>query len=126
MHIIEICKFINKIIFNDLDIQSKINDKIFQLIQKNGTDKPFIVTSRGTVSSTATKDKRIDNSVLVHIDIYTLKYTEGIELQILIDKAVTGSHIIDNERFTCIIDEFSESFSDDSFVQSIVINVLLS
>jgi hypothetical protein len=74
MHALEICKHINHIIYNDINIKSKINDRIFQLISKSNTEKPYITTSRGNINSTVTKDKRIDNTVMVHIEIYALKY----------------------------------------------------
>jgi len=52
IHPLQIPKYINKIIFDDPDINQIIDDRIYQLVASNGTNKPFIVSSRGTINST--------------------------------------------------------------------------
>lgn len=129
MHPLEVTKHINKIIYDDPVVKSFIDDRIFQLIQKNGIQeqsKPYIISSRGSVSSTATKDKRTDNTVSYTVDIYSILYTEQVNIAIQVDNAISGTHNVNGEYFYCIVDEFIESFHDDRFLQSITFTVRLN
>ena len=127
IHPLQIPKYINKIIFDDPDINQIIDDRIYQLVASNGTNKPFIVSSRGTINSTQTKDKRIDNTVMFTFDIYSDNYYEQVDIQMLIDKQVSGTHQTPTgEYFYCIVSDFNEQWVGDCYNQQITFQVRLT
>ena len=127
MHVLNIQEEINSLLFNDMYINNFIGDRIFQLKQTD-TVKPYLISSRGTINSTGTKDKRIDNTVMFTIDVYSTRYDEAVEIQILIDEQISGTHTQnDGSFFYCIVDEFNELFDGvDTFNQSITFRVQLT
>ena len=125
MQAIKIQKTINNIIANDPAINSKINDKIFQLVAKNGTDRPFIISSRNAIEMTKTKDINYVNNVGYTIDIYSDNYYESIDIQEQVINQLSGQHQdIDTNKYIWITFEgITETGFEDAFLQSLIFNI---
>lgn len=126
MHSLEVSKYVNHIIINDPEIDKIIDGNLFQLFSKQGSVKPYIISSRGTLSYQLTKDVRQDKSIGIIIDIYTDIYQQGVELQIKLDKLLSKTHHIDGNFFYMYVEDFSEMYQNDSYIQTISFVVVLS
>lgn len=113
---------IYNILKNDSILSALVGDRIFPLIAQTGTIMPFLIYNRSNVTSTLTKDKRIDNEVQTTIDMVTSKYLQGIDIAIRIDEILSGNHVTSNGSFYTYVQSFSESYSDEAYIQTIIFN----
>jgi hypothetical protein len=87
-------------------------------------NKPYIIFGRTGTTPTQTKDGRI-NKVQLTFDIYSSEYAQGVDIAVRVDEALRGEHTTERGNFGCYTEIFSESCSEDDFVQTITFNNIL-
>lgn len=112
---------IGKAIFKNLD--SILKGKVFPLIADQGTEFPFIVYRRNSITPAATKDRMIyKDDTQLEIIVASSTYAGGIEIAEQVRAKLenlrgnfNGIQINDTELISA-----DESFSEDAFIQKLI------
>ena len=120
---------IGKVVLNILlkELADKVNDRIYPLIADETTEFPFIVYQRSGFNPQNTKDNS-DENVIIDLVIAAESYAESIDIAIRVREALehkrgTFSNIYIED---IIIEDASEDYIDNTFLQSITIRVILN
>lgn len=108
-------------------LADKVNDRIYPLIADETTEFPFIVYQRSGFNPQNTKDYSNEN-VIIDLVIAAESYAESIDIAIRVREALehkrgTFSNIYIED---IIIEDASEDYIDNTFLQSITIRVILN
>jgi hypothetical protein len=122
MHPLKLNIEIYNILRNDSVLSSSVGERIFPLVAQAGTAMPFLIYNRSNVTSSLTKDRRIDEEVQTSIDVVTARYSQGIDIAVRLDKILSGEHSTANGRFSTYIQDFSEAYMEEAFVQTVIFN----
>lgn len=117
---------IGKAIYTILQTSIDIDKKIYPLIADEGTTFPFIIYKRTGLTPESTKDNTNEN-VSVEINIASSNYSESIDLAIKVRKALehkkgTYSDIAIED---IVIDDATEDYIEDSFIQTLTFKIEL-
>lgn len=117
---------IGKAIYTILQTSIDIDKKIYPLIADEGTTFPFIIYKRTGLTPESTKDNTNEN-VSVEINIASSNYSESIDLAIKIRKALehkkgTYSDIAIED---IVIDDATEDYIEDTFIQTLTFKIEL-
>ena len=117
---------IGKAIYTILQTSIDIDKKIYPLIADEGTTFPFIIYKRTGLTPESTKDNTNEN-VSVEINIASSNYSESIDLAIKVRKALehkkgTYSDIAIED---IIIDNATEDYIEDTFIQTLTFKIEL-
>lgn len=109
------------------ELADKVNDRIYPLIADETTEFPFIVYQRSGFNPQNTKDNS-DENVVIDLVIAAESYAESIDIAIRVREALehkrgTFSNIYIED---IIIEDASEDYIDNTFLQSITIRVILN
>lgn len=109
------------------ELADKVNDRIYPLIADETTEFPFIVYQRSGFNPQNTKDNS-DENVIIDLVIAAESYAESIDIAIRVREALehkrgTFSNIYIED---IIIEDASEDYIDNTFLQSITIRVILN
>lgn len=109
------------------ELADKVNDRIYPLIADETTEFPFIVYQRSGFNPQNTKDNS-DEHVIIDLVIAAESYAESIDIAIRVREALehkrgTFSNIYIED---IIIEDASEDYIDNTFLQSITIRVILN
>jgi hypothetical protein len=122
MHPLKLNIEVYELLKNDSILASYVNGRIFPLVAQTGTTMPFLVYNRSGVSSTLTKDGRLDGEVQTSVDVVTASYAQGIDIAVRLDEVLSGEHITPGGRFETFVQDFSEAYGEDAFIQTIIFN----
>lgn len=117
---------IGKAIYTILQTSIDIDKKIYPLIADEGTIFPFIIYKRTGLTPESTKDNTNEN-VSVEINIASSNYSESIDLAIKVRKALehkkgTYSDIAIED---IVIDDATEDYIEDTFIQTLTFKIEL-
>lgn len=117
---------IGKAIYTILQTSIDIDKKIYPLIADEGTTFPFIIYKRTGLTPESTKDNTNEN-VSVEINIASSNYSESIDLAIEVRKALehkkgTYSDIAIED---IVIDDATEDYIEDTFIQTLTFKIEL-
>ena len=117
---------IGKAIYTILQTCKDIDKKIYPLIADEGTTFPFIIYKRTGLTPESTKDNTNEN-VSVEINIASSNYSESIDLAIKVRKALehkkgTYSDIAIED---IVIDDATEDYIEDTFIQTLTFKIEL-
>ena len=117
---------IGKAIYTILPTSIDIDKKIYPLIADEGTTFPFIIYKRTGLTPESTKDNTNEN-VSVEINIASSNYSESIDLAIKVRKALehkkgTYSDIAIED---IVIDDATEDYIEDTFIQTLTFKIEL-
>ena len=117
---------IGKAIYTILQTSIDIDKKIYPLIADEGTTFPFIIYKRTGLTPESTKDNTNEN-VSVEINIASSNYSESIDLAIKVRKALehkkgTYSDIAIED---IVIDDATEDYMEDTFIQTLTFKIEL-
>ena len=117
---------IGKAIYTILQTSIDIDKKIYPLIADEGTTFPFIIYKRTGLTPESTKDNTNEN-VSVEINIASSNYSESIDLAIKVRKALehkkgTYSDIAIED---IVIDDATEDYIEDTFIQTLTFKIEL-
>ena len=99
--------------------------KTFPLIANAETSFPFVVYQRTSAKVNYTKDGRYQNILAVEITIICDNYPESIDLLCLVRNILEGKRYKDEEIWIrdIRVDEVSEDFNEDTFIQRISFDI---
>ena len=117
---------IGKAIYTILQTSIDIDKKIYPLIADEGSTFPFIIYKRTGLTPESTKDNTNEN-VSVEINIASSNYSESIDLAIKVRKALehkkgTYSDIAIED---IVIDDATEDYIEDTFIQTLTFKIEL-
>lgn len=119
-------KVICNILLNDDRVKEKVSDKIYPLIADETTTFPFIIYQRSGFSPRNNKDQT-DENVSVDIVVAAENYAESVDIAIRVREALEHKYGVfsDIEINDIIIDDASEDYVENTFLQNITITVFL-
>ena len=117
---------VSTILMNDKDVAEKVNDRIYPLIADDTPIFPFIIYQRSGFTPYNTKDNS-DENVLVDMVIAADDYGESVDIATKVRKALEHKcgTFSDISVQDIIIEDASEDYIDNTFIQSISIRVFL-
>lgn len=123
---LKIGKYIRQFLIED-ERYNKIvgQSKTFPLIANAETSFPFVVYQRTSAKVNYTKDGRYQNILAVEITIICDNYPESIDLLCLVRDILEGKRYRDEEIWIrdIKVDEVSEDFNEDTFIQRISFDI---
>ena len=123
---LKIGKYIRQFLVED-ERYNKIvgQSKTFPLIANAETSFPFVVYQRTSAKVNYTKDGRYQNILAVEITIICDNYPESIDLLCLVRNILEGKRYKDEEIWIrdIKVDEVSEDFNEDTFIQRISFDI---
>lgn len=127
MNSFNIGKAVCYILMQNPNITEKVNDRIYPLIADETTEFPFIIYQRSGFIPQNNKDQT-DENVIIDLVIASETYAESIDIAIAVREALehikgTFSEI---EIDDIVIDDASEDYIDNTFLQSITIRIILN
>ena len=124
MTTIQIGKVINALLNADSGLSEMIGNRVFPIVSKEGTQYPFVVYRRNSVTPTYCKDGLASETASVDIVIASNTYTNSIEVadrvRAAIDKRACvfqGTTVSNIEMTTA-----EEDFVDDTYIQTLNFN----
>ena len=124
MTTIQIGKVINALLNADSGLSEMIGSRVFPIVSKEGTQYPFVVYRRNSVTPTYCKDGLASETASVDIVIASNTYTSSIEVadrvRAAIDKraCVFQNTTVSNIEMTTA----EEDFVDDTYIQTLNFN----
>lgn len=117
---------IGKAIYTILQTSIDIDKKIYPLIADEGTTFPFIIYKRTGLTPESTKDNTNEN-VSVEINIASSNYSESIDLAIKVRKALEHKNgtYSDIAIEDIVIDDATEDYIEDTFIQTLTFKIEL-
>lgn len=123
---LKIGKYIRQFLVED-ERYNKIvgQSKTFPLIANAETSFPFVVYQRTSAKVNYTKDGRYQNILAVEITIICDNYPESIDLLCLVRDILEGKRYRDEDIWIrdIKVDEVSEDFNEDTFIQRISFDI---
>lgn len=123
---LKIGKYIRQFLIEDErynDIVGQV--KTFPLIANAETDFPFVTYQRTNAKVLYTKDGRYENTMTVEITILCDNYTQSIDILCLIRDILEGRRYKDEDIYIrdIRVNEVSEDFNEDTFIQRISFDI---
>ena len=106
-------------VFTALNTIQTTTGKVYPIIANEGTQFPFIVFERQTVSPTVTKDGVCCNDIQVAVKVVTAGYYEGLQVA---ESVYTAMWSIDSENVTYADVQLlnaTEEYTNDAYVQTL-------
>lgn len=123
---LKIGKYIRQFLVEDERYNKMVGQsKTFPLIANAETSFPFVVYQRTSAKVNYTKDGRYQNILAVEITIICDNYPESIDLLCLVRNILEGKRYKDEEIWIrdIRVDEVSEDFNEDTFIQRISFDI---
>lgn len=121
MKLVKIGKTLRSLLLSDNTVAEYLTGKIFPLVAVEGTTFPFLVYRRSGYTPVSNKDLE-DEIVTVEIAILSDKYETSVDVA---DAVLTGLHGSNEEIDRVKIIGTSEEFSDDIYIQKLIIDIYL-
>lgn len=100
-----------------------INDRVFPLVATQGTEYPYIVYRRQSMTVEATKDGPTRMMPTFEVQIVTATHAAGLSL---VDQAIhylTRIGVVGGVTYTPVFEGFSEEWTEEAFIQTIVVTI---
>lgn len=121
MKLVKIGKTLRSLLLSNDTVAEYLTGKIFPLVAVEGTTFPFLVYRRSGYAPVSNKDLE-DEIVTVEIAILSDKYENSVDVA---DAVLTGLHGSNEEIERVKIIGTSEEFSDDIYIQKLIIDIYL-
>lgn len=121
MKLVKIGKTLRSLLLSNDTVAELLTGKIFPLVAVEGTTFPFLVYRRSGYTPVSNKDLE-DEIVTVEIAILSDKYENSVDVA---DAVLTGLHGSNEEIDRVKIIGTSEEFSDDIYIQKLIIDIYL-
>lgn len=121
MKLVKIGKTLRSLLLSDNTVAEYLTGKIFPLVAVEGTTFPFLVYRRSGYTPVSNKDLE-DEIVTVEVAILSDKYETSVDVA---DAVLTGLHGSNEEIDRVKIIGTSEEFSDDIYIQKLIIDIYL-
>lgn len=121
MKLVKIGKTLRSLLLSNDTVAELLTGKIFPLVAVEGTTFPFLVYRRSGYTPVSNKDLE-DEIVTVEIAILSDKYENSVDVA---DAVLTGLHGSNEEIDRVKIIGTGEEFSDDIYIQKLIIDIYL-
>ena len=121
MKLVKIGKTLKDLLLSDETVSEYLTDKIFPLVAVEGTTFPFLVYRRSGYTPVSNKDLE-DERVTMEVAILSDRYENSVNVA---DAVLTGLHGSNEEIDRVKIIGTSEEFSDDIYIQKLIIDIYL-
>jgi hypothetical protein len=121
MKLVKIGKTLRSLLLSDNTVAEYLTGKIFPLVAVEGTTFPFLVYRRSGYTPVSNKDLE-DEIVTVEVAILSDKYETSVDVA---DAVLTGLRGSNEEIDRVKIIGTSEEFSDDIYIQKLIIDIYL-
>ena len=124
MTTIQIGKVINALLNADRSLSEMIGNRVFPIVSKEGTQYPFVVYRRNSVTSTYCKDGLASETASVDIVIASNTYTNSIEVADRVRAAIDKRACVFQDTTVSNIEMTTaeEDFVDDTYIQTLNFN----
>lgn len=124
MTTIQIGKVINALLNADRGLSEMIGNRVFPLVSKEGTQYPFVVYRRNSVTPTYCKDGLASETASVDIVIASNTYTNSIEVADRVRAAIDKRACVFQDTTVTNIEMTTaeEDFVDDTYIQTLNFN----
>lgn len=123
---LKIGKYIRQFLIEDERYNEMVGQvKTFPLIANAETDFPFVTYQRTNAKVLYTKDGRYENMLTVEITILCDNYPESIDILCLVRDILEGRRYKDEDIYIrdIRVNEVSEDFNEDTFIQRITFDI---
>jgi len=121
MKLVKIGKTLKDLLLSDETVSEYLTDKIFPLVAVEGTTFPFLVYRRSGYTPVSNKDLE-DERVTMEVAILSDRYENSVNVA---DSVLTGLQGSNEEIDYVKIIGTSEEFSDDIYIQKLIIEIYL-
>ncbi len=118
---ISILKKVRAIIQEDEILRKLIDTRIFPLIAEEQTKFPFVVMRRMNIGPVYTKDTFLRDEVAFSVKVVSLSYENSINVAEAVREAICKANDFKDIR----LDDVSEEYTDDAYVQELIFNAKL-
>lgn len=124
MTTIQIGKVINALLNADRALSEMIGNRVFPIVSKEGTQYPFVVYRRNSVTPTYCKDGLASETASVDIVIASNTYTNSIEVADRVRAAIDKKACVFQDTTVSNIEMTTaeEDFVDDTYIQTLNFN----
>lgn len=124
MTTIQIGKVINALLNADRGLSEMIGSRVFPIVSKEGTQYPFVVYRRNSVTPTYCKDGLASETASVDIVIASNTYTNSIEVADRVRAAIDKRACVFQDTTVSNIEMTTaeEDFVDDTYIQTLNFN----
>lgn len=124
MTTIQIGKVINALLNADRSLSEMIGNRVFPIVSKEGTQYPFVVYRRNSVTPTYCKDGLASETASVDIVIASNTYTDSIEVADRVRAAIDKRACVFQDTTVSNIEMTTaeEDFVDDTYIQTLNFN----
>ena len=124
MTTIQIGKVINALLNADRALSEMIGSRVFPIVSKEGTQYPFVVYRRNSVTPTYCKDGLASETASVDIVIASNTYTNSIEVADRVRAAIDKRACVFQDTTVSNIEMTTaeEDFVDDTYIQTLNFN----
>ena len=124
MTTIQIGKVINALLNADTNLVEKIGNRVFPIVSKEGTQYPFVVYRRNSVTPSYCKDGLASETASVDVVIASNTYTNSIEVADLVRAALDRKACVYQDTTIRHIEMTTaeEDFIDDTYIQTLNFN----
>lgn len=124
MTTIQIGKVINALLNADSGLSEMIGNRVFPIVSKEGTQYPFVVYRRNSVTPTYCKDGLASETASVDIVIASNTYTNSIEVADRVRAAIDKRACVFQDTTVSNIEMTTaeEDFVDDTYIQTLNFN----
>lgn len=121
MKLVKIGKTLKTLLLSNQAVATVLTGKIFPLVAVEGTTFPFLVYRRSGYVPASNKDFE-DEVITMELAILSDKYETSVNVA---DAVLTGLHGSNSDIDEVKIIGTSEEFSDDVYIQKLIINIYL-
>lgn len=114
---------VRSILLNDEDVVAQVGVHIYPLVAPEGTDGDFIIYSRQKYSKYNTKGGVYEDDCLLAVIAVSDNYDNSVALASKIDNALTGQHNIEGTRIDLFLQDSTEEFTENKFIQTLLFQV---
>lgn len=124
MTTIQIGKVINALLNADTNLSEMIGNRVFPIVSKEGTQYPFVVYRRNSVTPTYCKDGLASETASVDVVIASNTYTSSIEVADRVRAAIDKRACVFQDTTVTNIEMTTaeEDFVDDTYIQTLNFN----
>ena len=111
------------ILLNDTELNKMVGNNIFPLIASENVAGDFIVYGREKYSKHSVKSGVYEDECQVFITAISDNYDKAITLAELIDNALTGQHIVNDQKIVVSLSDSTETFDDNKYIETLVFTI---
>ena len=120
--------FVRHFLLESEDLAELVGDKVFPLVAPEGTCFPYIAYSNTSLTSSRDKDSYFyEQDAYMTIAVCTEDYTSGVDIAMEVTRALQRPNLVfeDIEALECTLDERSEQFLENTYIQALVFHLKL-